>query len=105
MHRSISLGKSKFIATDFVPFVDFKDERSDIFVEVIFKKDPKYLLTYGYSNEKPKLGKFINCVDELIYYKKNVGRFEARNPLNRGRKYDGYLFKITNTNIPSCIKE
>ena len=105
MHRSISLGKSKFIATDFVPFVDFKDERSDIFVEVIFKKDPKYLLTYGYSNEKPKLGKFINCVDELIYYKKNVGRFEARNPLNRGRKYDGYIFKITKTNIPTCIKE
>tara|TARA_Y100000591_G_scaffold333067_1_gene373437 strand:- start:883 stop:2709 length:1827 start_codon:yes stop_codon:yes gene_type:complete len=105
IHRSISLGKSEFIAMDFVPFVDFKDDRSDIFVKAIFKKNPKYLLTYGYSNEKPRLNEFINCVGEMIHYKKNVGKFEARNPFNRGRKYDGYIFKITKTDIPSCIKK
>ena len=104
-HRSISLGKSEFISMDFVPFVDFTDDRSDIFVKTIFKKNPMYLLTYGYSNEKPRLNEFINCVGEMIHYKKNVGKFEARNPLNRGRNYDGYIFKITKTDIPSCIKK
>ena len=105
MHRSISLGKSKFIAMDFVPFVDFKDNRSDIFVKAIYEKDPNYLLTYGYYDGKPKLNEFKNCVGKMIHYKKNVGNFEARNPFNRGRKYDGYIFKITKSNIPSCIKK
>ena len=103
-HRSISLGKSEFISMDFVPFVDFRDDRSDIFVKAIYKKDPKYLLTFGYSNEKPRLYEFKNCVGEMIHYQKNVGKFEARNPLNRGREYDGYIFKIKKTDIPSCIK-
>ena len=105
MHRSISLGKSKFIAMDFIPFVDFKDNRSDIFVKAIYEKDPNYLLTYGYHNGKPKLNEFKNCVGKMIHYKKNVGNFEARNPFNRGRKYDGYIFKITKSKIPSCIKK
>jgi hypothetical protein len=105
MHRSISLGKSKFIAMDFVPFVDFKDNRSDIFVKAIYEKDPNYLLTYGYYDGKPKLNEFKNCVGKMIHYKKNVGNFEARNPFNRGRKYDGYIFKITKSNIPTCIKK
>ena len=105
MHRSISLGKSKFIAMDFVPFVDFKDNRSDIFVKAIYEKDPNYLLTYGYYDGEPMLNEFKNCVGKMIHYKKNVGNFEARNPFNRGRKYDGYIFKITKSNIPSCIKK
>ena len=103
MHRSISLGKSKFIAMDFIPFVDFKDSRSNIFVKAIYEKNPKYLLTYGYVKGKPMLNEFKNCVGELIHYKKDVGRYEARNPFNRGRKYDGYIFEITTNNIPSCI--
>ena len=60
MHRSISLGKSKFIATDFVPFVDFKDERSDIFVEVILKKIQSIYLHMGI------LMKNLNWVNLLI---------------------------------------
>jgi hypothetical protein len=103
MHRSISLGKSKFIAMDFIPFVDFTDDRSNIFVEAIYKKKPNYLLTYGYSKNKPMLNEFKNCVGELMYFQKDVGKFEARNPFIRGRKYDGYIFKITKTDIPSCI--
>lgn len=106
MHRSISLGKStKFIAMDFVPFVDFNDPRSSLFIKAIYEKDPNYLLTYAFSNEKPKLNEFKNCVGKIIHYKKNVGKFEARNPFNRGRKYDGYIFEINKAKIPSCIKK
>ena len=81
MHRSISLGKSKFIAMDFIPFVDFTDDRSSIFVEAIYQKKPNYLLTYGYSKNKPVLNEFRNCVGELLYFQENIGIFEARNPL------------------------
>lgn len=103
MHRSISLGKSKFIATDFIPFVDFTNDRSNIFVKAIHKKKPNYLLTFGYSKNKPMLYEFKNCVGELVHFQEDVGRYEARNPFNRGMKYDGYIFKITKTDIPSCI--
>ena len=30
--------------------------------------------------EQPKLNEFKNCVGKIIHYKKNVGKFEARNP-------------------------
>ncbi len=105
IHRSISLGKSKFISTDFIPFVDFSDERSEIFTNEINKKNPKYLLTWSYSGESPKLFEFKNCVGELIHFKRYIGRFEARNPFNRGRKYDGYIFKLKKANFPACIEK
>ena len=104
-HRSISLGNSEYIAMDFIPFVDFEDKRSDIFVKAINKKNPNYLLTYGYSKDTPKLYQFKDCVGELMYYQNNVGKFEARNPFNRGMKYDGYIFKIKKANLPFCIKK
>ena len=105
IHRSISLGNSKYIAMDFIPFVDFEDKRSDIFVKVINKKNPNYLLTYGYSKDTPMLYEFKDCVGKLIYYQNSVGNFEARNPFNRGNKYDGYIFKIEKTKLPFCIKK
>lgn len=104
LHRSISLGNSKYISMDFVPFVDFKNVESKIFVEAIYKKKPTYLLTFGYSSEQPILNEFKNCVAKLIYYQKNVGKFEARNPFNRGTNYHGFIFEFKNKEIPKCIK-
>ena len=105
MHKSISLGKSEFISMDFIPYVDFTDNRSDRLVKEIYKKNPTYLLTWGQSGKKPYLFEFENCVGEMIHYKKNIGKYEARNPFNRGSKYDGYIFKIKKTDLPKCIKK
>ena len=104
-HKSIALGKSQYIATDFMWFVDFKNTRSKIFVDAIIDKKPEFMLTYGYPNQKPKLGKFKDCVDELKYFKKFVGTFEARNPYNRGSKYNGYIYKFNLSKFPKCMKE
>jgi hypothetical protein len=104
-HKSIALGKSQYIATDFMWFVDFKNTRSKIFVDAIIDKKPEFMLTYGYPNQKPKLGKFKDCVDELKYFKKFVGTFEARNPFNRGNKYNGYIYKFNLSKFPKCMKE
>ncbi len=105
MHKSISLGESEFISMDFIPYVDFTDNRSDRLVKEIYKKNPTYLLTWGQSGKKPYLFEFENCVGEMIHYKKNIGKYEARNPFNRGSKYDGYIFKIKKTDLPRCIKK
>ena len=105
MHRSISLGNANYISMDFISFVDFENNRSDVFVKEIYDKNPNFLLTFGYSNGKPRLFEFKNCVGKLMYYKRNVGKFEARNPFNRGRNYDGYIFKFKTRDFPKCIKD
>ena len=103
IHKSISLGKSNYISTDFIPYVDFNDERSEKLIKLINEKNPNYLLTWGYNN-KPYLFVFENCVGDIVYFKKNVGKFEARNPLNRGNNYNGYIFKFKTKELPKCIK-
>ena len=85
--------------------LDFENNRSDVFVKEIYDKNPNFLLTFGYSNGKPRLFEFKNCVGKLMYYKRNVGKFEARNPFNRGRNYDGYIFKFKTRDFPKCIKD
>ena len=105
IHRSISLGKSLYISTDFAPYVNFADKRSTILVDEIFEKKPKFILSYGYSNKKPILGDFKDCVGDLRYYKNTVGRYEARNPFNRGQKYDGYIFEFKLSEFPKCMKK
>ena len=103
-HRSISFGKSNYIATDFVSFVNFKDKKSKVFVEEIYNKKPKFILTYGYSGQKPILGDFKDCVGDLKYYKNSVGTYEARNPFNRGKIYDGYIFEFKLSVFPMCMR-
>ena len=105
IHRSIALGKSQYIAADFVPFVNFKNARSKIFINEVIDRKPEFILTYGYPNQKPKLGKFKDCVDELKYFKKFVGTSEATNPYNRGKKYNGYIYKFNLSKFPKCMKE
>ncbi len=102
-HRSISLGNSQYIASDFVPFVNFENKRSRLFSDKIKSMKPIFLLTYGYLDQKPFLGDFKDCVGKLKYYKDSVGKYEARNPLNRGRLYDGYIYEFKISNFPKCI--
>ena len=65
-HRSIFLGKSKYIAMDFVPFVNFKDKNSHLYIEKIKAKNPKFYLTYSFQNQNPNLSVFRNCLGKLL---------------------------------------
>ena len=102
MHKSISLGKSDYISVDFLPFVNFRDKRSEVFVEAIINKKPQYMLTWS-SNQKPILKGFKNCVGHLKYYKDSIGVFEARNPFNRGNKYNGFIYEFKLSEFPNCM--
>ncbi len=104
VHRSISLGESEYISNDFFHHVDFSDNRSEKFLKIIYEKNPNFLLTWGY-HKKPYLYELEDCVGEIVYYKENVGKYEARNPFNKGNKYDGFIFKFKTSDLPTCIKK
>ena len=103
IHKSLSLGNSIYISTNFAPYVDFNNEKSKIYVDTILEKKPKYLLTMGYT-DTPMLYEFKKCVGNLIYFEKKIGRFEARNPFNRGNIYNGFIYEFKLTEFPDCMK-
>ena len=102
-HRSISLGTSKYIAMDFSPFVNLKDEESSIYIEKIKYKNPNFYLTYSFTNQDPYLSVFRNCLGKLVYHEKKIGHHEARNPYNVGNFYDGYIYKFKIDEFPNCV--
>ena len=103
IQRSRSLGISKFINFDSVYWIDWKDGRSKIYVNKMQKKNPQYFLTYGYTNQKPKLFLYKDCLGKLLFFKEGIGYQEARNPFNRGNSYDGYIYKFNVSKFPKCI--
>lgn len=102
-HKSISLGKANYISTEFSNFLNSKRNNNEIIYDNLIKKNPKFFLTWGYSNQKPYFGRFKNCLGELKHYKSSIGIHEARNPFNRGNKYDGYVYEFDITKFPECL--
>jgi hypothetical protein len=102
-HKSISLGEANYISTEFSSFLKSKSKNSEIIYDDLIKKNPKFFLTQGYSNQKPYFGRFKNCLGKLKYYKSSIGTHEARNPFNRGNKYDGYIYEFDITKFPECL--
>ena len=102
-HRSISLGHSNYISMDYTPYVNLKDKKNFMYLDKLAKKKPEFLLTYSYPNYSPSLSIFKNCVGKLLHFEKNVGRFETRNPFNRGHIYSGYIYEFKFENFPDCL--
>ena len=62
---------------------------------------PTHILFY---NDKKNYNKLEKCIGKLLHYKKNVGKFTARNPFNKQQKYyDGYIYEFNNKKLPNCI--
>ncbi len=102
-HRSIFLGKSKYIAMDFTPFVNLKDKESSMYIEKIKSKNPKFYLTHGFTNQYPYLSVFRNCLGKLLHHGKKIGHHEARNPYNIGNFYDGFIYEFKIDEFPNCV--
>ena len=45
---------------------------------------------------------FKECIEKLIFYENNVGRYTARNPMNIGEEYNGYIYKLKDP-LELCI--
>jgi hypothetical protein len=104
-HKSISLGKANYISIEFSSFLKSNSKNSKIIYDNFIKKNPKYFLTWGYSNQKPYFGRFKDCVGNLKYYKSSIGRHEARNPFNRGNKYNGFIYEFDISKFPECLEK
>tara|TARA_B100000767_G_scaffold275413_1_gene312243 strand:- start:3526 stop:5361 length:1836 start_codon:yes stop_codon:yes gene_type:complete len=102
MHRSVSLGKSTTLSTNFTYYTKPKDEKIiKKILQEYDQKNPKYLLTYQLSDN---FGIFENCIDYLYAKKDNVGFYAGRNPFNNNdSKYNGYLYKLKELSISKCI--
>ena len=106
MHRSISLGKTDTISTNFLFYINSQGGllQSYHLTNIINKNNETgsiYLLTFG---SKKNVGNFIDCIDFLYKEKKNVGRDLGRNPFNKSSYYDGFLFKLKNIEETGCLK-
>ncbi|WP_440912519.1 DUF1420 family protein [Candidatus Pelagibacter sp.] len=104
-HKSISFGNSNYISTEFSSFLKFDNKNSRIVYDDIINKKPEFFLTWGYLGKKPHFGKFEKCVGELKYFKESIGRHEARNPFNRGNRYNGYIYEFKISKFPNCLKK
>ena len=47
--------KIKIYSNGFLPFVNFKDKNSYLYIEKIKAKNPKFYLTYSFENQNPNL--------------------------------------------------
>ena len=105
MHRSISLGKTNTISTNFLYYINSQGGllQSYHLTNIINNNETgsTYLLTFG---SKENVGIFSDCIDVLYKEKKIVGSQAGRNPFNKYSDYDGYLFKLKNLEETKCLK-
>ena len=100
-HRSFSLSNIKTIPGDIFYYINIRDKRSQIHFNEIKKIKPTHILFY---NDKKNYNKLEKCLGKLLHYKKNVGKFTARNPFNKTQKYyDGYIYEFNYEKLPNCI--
>ena len=85
--------------------MDFNNKNSNVITDEIMNKKPKFLLTFSFNNGEPILHRFKNCVGNLIYQENSIGEYEARNPFNRGNKYDGYIYEFNLSEFPQCMEK
>ena len=64
--------------------------------------NPKYIITTSYDEEITKKY-FSKCDMELISKKENVDKHTSRKPFSNGSFYDGLIFKINSSKLPSCV--
>jgi len=100
-HRSTYFSNNEFISLTFLPFVNSAELK--YYINYILNKNPHFFLTYGF-NEEPQLGPFKNCLGDLLYKKKKIGKIATRNFLKKSEYYDGYIFEIDYQKFKDCMR-
>ncbi len=99
-HRSISLFKNKTYSSIFLWNVDFKKKDSLVYSDFLKSKKINKIIFY---DKKSNFQIFEKCLGKLLFYKKDVGRFVGRNPLNKGKRYDGWIYELKYKEMPKCL--
>ena len=101
-HRSISLYKNKTYSSIFLWGVDFSKKDSVIYSNFLKSKKVNRIVFY---DKKSNYEIFEKCLGKLLFYKKDVGRYVGRNPLNVGEMYDGWIYELDYRKMPDCFTQ
>ena len=100
MNRSTGLSDNA-LSTTFLYYLKPEIKIIDkIFLDIFYEENPKYIVAY---RENQNFSVFKNCLENLAFFEKNIGKYTGRNPFNVGKNYDGYIFKIKDIEKTKCI--
>lgn len=100
-HRSSYFIDNEFVSLTFLPFVNSVELK--YYLNYILNKNPQFFLTYGF-NDEPQLGLLKNCLGDLLYKSKKVGKIATRNFLKSSEYYDGYIYQVEYRKLEDCVK-
>ena len=70
-------------------------------METIKEKKVKYYATFG---EFPRLEDFNGCIVSIYKFKNSVGNYAVRNPFAKKSSYNGYIYHLDYSKLPTCEK-
>jgi hypothetical protein len=99
-HRSFSLYKNETYPTIFTWLIDFKNKKSIIYANYLKKKKINKIVFHG---DKLDFGPFEKCLGKKYKQKMNVGKKVGRNPFNKGKKYNAWIYEFDYNLLPNCL--
>ena len=100
-NRSLSLYNNEAYEDTFETFVNFNNDKSNIYSNYLKEKKIDKIVFHG---EKINYGPFKNCLGPLYAHKENVEYWASRNPFNRNQKaYNWWIYEFKNELLPACL--
>ncbi len=83
-------------------FMNFTNSNDSLYYKNLIKeKKPKYYATFG---DFPRFEDFEGCITSLYKIKNNVGIYAVRNPFAKKSSYNGYIYHLDYSKLPTCEK-
>jgi len=83
-------------------FMNFTNSDDSLYYKNLIKeKKVKYYATFG---EFPRLEDFDGCIVSIYRFKNNVGSYAVRNPFAKKSSYNGYIYHLDYSKLPTCEK-
>jgi hypothetical protein len=83
-------------------FMNFTNSDDSLYYKNLIKeKKVKYYATFG---EFPRLEDFDGCIVSIYKFKNNVGNYAVRNPFAKKSSYNGYIYHLDYSKLPTCEK-
>ena len=71
-----------------------------IYGNYLKKKEINKIVFYG---DKLDFGPFEKCLGKKYKQKMNVGKKVGRNPFNKGKKYNAWIYEFDYNLLPNCL--
>ena len=99
-HRSFSLYRNETYPTIFTWLIDFNNKKSIIYANYLKKKKINKIVFHG---DRLDFGPFERCLGKKYKQKMNVGKKVGRNPFNKGKKYNAWIYEFDYNLLPNCL--